>query len=100
MLKGKQRSYLKKLAHNQKPLIQMGKEGASDSFTKQLDELLENKELVKVNVLENSGYEANDISKLANEIAERLAAEYVQAIGRKFVLYRESDEEPEIVLPR
>lgn len=100
MLKGKQRSYLKKLAHNLKPIIQLGKEGPSDKFTKQLDEMLESKELVKVNVLDNSGYESNDINGVANEVAEKLGAEFVQSIGRKFVIYRESDENPEIVLPR
>lgn len=100
MLKGKQRSYLKKLAHNLKPIIQLGKEGPSDKFTKQLDEMLESKELVKVNVLDNSGYESGDINSVANEVAEKLGAEFVQSIGRKFVVYRESDENPEIVLPR
>jgi len=100
MLKGKQRSYLKKMAHNLKPIIQMGKDGPSDSFINQLDDMLESKELVKINVLENSGFEANDISGLANDVAERLGAEFVQAIGRKFVVYREADENPEIVLPR
>ena len=36
----------------------------------------------------------------ANYFVERVGAEYVHSIGRKFVLYREAKEEPEIVLPR
>ena len=36
----------------------------------------------------------------ANEAAEALKAEYVQAIGRKFVLYRESRENKQIELPK
>ena len=37
---------------------------------------------------------------VANEMADRLSAEFVQAIGRKFVLYRESKENKQIELPR
>ena len=36
----------------------------------------------------------------ANEMADRLSAEFVQAIGRKFVLYRESKDNKQIELPR
>jgi len=97
MLNGKQRSYLKGLAHNLKPIIQMGKEGASESFIKQLDEMLEHKELVKVTIHDSAMVGAKEV---ANELAKELKAEFVQAIGSKLVLYREAKEEPEIKLPR
>lgn len=97
MLKGKQRSYLKGLANRLKPIAQIGKHGISDSFINQLDELLENKELVKVNILETSLLSAKEV---ANELAQRTNSEFVQAIGNKFVLYREAKEEPVIELPR
>lgn len=96
MLTGKQRSYLKKLAHVQKPLAQVGKEGLSEGFISQLDQLLELHELVKVNVLENSLIQAKEV---AFEVAEQLNAEFVQAIGNKFTLYRESRENPLILIP-
>lgn len=41
-----------------------------------------------------------DPKEIANELAEELGAEFVQAIGRKFILYRESKENKEIVLPK
>ena len=41
-----------------------------------------------------------DAKDTANEVADMLGAEFVQAIGRKFVLYRRAKEEPQIVLPK
>lgn len=97
MLTNKQRKYLRKMANDIKPLIQMGKDGNKDTFIRQLDMMLEDRELVKVNVLETAPMEANEA---ANYFVERLDAEYVHAIGRKFVLYRKAKEDPQIVLPR
>lgn len=97
MLSNKQRKYLRSLANSIKPMIQMGKDGNKESFIRQLDMMLESHELVKVNVLETSPMSANEA---ANYFVERLEAEYVQDIGRKFVLYREAKEDPEIVLPK
>lgn len=97
MLSNKQRSYLRGLANNLKPIIQMGKDGNKDTFIRQLDIILENHELVKVNVLENSPMTAKEAG---NYFVERLDAEFVQAIGRKFTLYRAAKEDPEILLPK
>lgn len=97
MLSNKQRKYLRGLANSIKPIIQMGKDGNTEAFIRQLDLMLESHELVKVNVLETSPMSAHEA---ANYFVERLEAEYVQDIGRKFVIYREAKEDPEIVLPR
>lgn len=97
MLTNKQRKFLRAMANDIKPIMQLGKDGNKDTFIRQLDIILESHELVKVNVLENAPMSAKEA---ANYFAERLEAEYVHAIGRKFVLYREAKEEPEIVLPK
>ncbi len=96
MLTGKQRSYLKGLANNIDPIFQVGKNGITNNFIKQIDEALEARELIKVKVLNNNLLEAKDI---ANELAVELDAEFVQSIGHKFVLYRESVENKKIQLP-
>ena len=96
MLTGKQRSYLKSIANNLDPLFQMGKNGLTENFIKQVDEALELREIVKINVLKNCFEDPKDI---ANELVEELNAEFVQSIGRKIVIYRESEENKEIVLP-
>jgi RNA-binding protein len=97
MLSNKQRKYLRALANGIKPMIQMGKEGNKETFIRQLDMMLDSHELVKVNVLETSPMSAHEA---ANYFVERLEANYVQDIGRKFVLYREAKEDPQIVLPK
>jgi len=99
MITSKQRSYLRSLAHNIDPLVYMGKQGLTDNVVKELDLCLENRELVKVKLQEGS---LLDPKACANEAAEILGAEFVQVIGRRFVLYRQA-EDPEkriIVLPR
>ncbi len=97
MLTGKQRSYLKGLANKMDPLFQIGKNGISENFIKQMDEALETKELIKVNILQNS---AEDAKEAAFLIAEKIGAEYVQSIGGRFVLYRESEDNKKIELPK
>lgn len=96
MLTGKQRSYLKSKAHTMDPLFQVGKNGITENFVIQIDEALEARELIKVNVLNNSFLEAKDV---AIELIEKLDAEFVQSIGNKFVIYRESEENKRIELP-
>ena len=96
MLTGKQRSYLKTLANGLEDLMQIGKGGVTENVIKQINDALEARELIKIKVLNNSMLEAKEI---ANEISEAVRAEYVQSIGNKFVLYRESKEK-QINLPR
>lgn len=96
MLTGKQRSYLKSLANTRDPIFQLGKNGLTESFIKQVDVVIESKELIKINVLNNSGLEAKQV---AIELANALEAEFVQSMGNKFVLYRESKEDKKIQLP-
>ncbi|MBN2899438.1 MAG: YhbY family RNA-binding protein [Clostridia bacterium] len=96
MLTSKQRAYLRGLANKVQPTIQVGKDGVSRNFTKQLDVILESRELVKVTVLENSGLTAKEAGM---DAAKYTKSEFVQAIGRKFTLYRPSKEDPEIELP-
>lgn len=96
MLTGAQRSYLKGLANQMDPIFQLGKNGITDNFIIQIDEALEARELIKVNVLNNSLLEAKDV---AIELVEATNAEFVQSIGNKFVIYRESEENKKINLP-
>lgn len=96
MLTGKQRSYLKGLAHNLKPLTQLGKDGISDAFLDQVSVLLDQHELIKINVLDNSMESAEHA---AIEVANALNAEFVQAIGNKFVIYRQSRIDPMLEIP-
>ncbi|MGM9936007.1 MAG: ribosome assembly RNA-binding protein YhbY [Candidatus Ornithomonoglobus sp.] len=90
MITGKQRAFLRKLGHDLQPVMQIGKEGLSDTVIGAIDEVLEKRELVKISILESAMLDTRDT---CNETAQRLKAEPVQAIGNKFILYRRAEKE-------
>lgn len=96
MLTSKQRAYLRGLANTLEPIFLIGKGGLNDNMIADIDAALEARELIKVKILNNSMAEPREAS---NEIAERIGAEVVQVIGGKFILYRQSVENPTLVLP-
>ena len=97
MITSKQRSYLRSLAHNIDPTVYIGKAGVTENVIKEIDQCLEARELVKIKLQEGAELDAKTV---ANELAPGLRAEFVQAIGRKFTLYRESKENKQIELSR
>lgn len=96
MLTGKQRAYLKSMANTIEPLFQVGKNGLSDNFIIQVKEALEARELIKIKVLNNS---LLDPTEVARDLSEKTESEFVQSIGSKFVIYKESQENKNIELP-
>lgn len=99
MLTGKQRSYLKSLAHNIEPVVYIGKSDLTDAVKKEIDECLEDHELVKVQIQNGS---VLDPKKTCSQLADELSAEFVQAIGHRFVLYRQAKKKDKrkIIIPR
>lgn len=99
MITSKQRAFLRKMANGTEPVFQIGKGGITDEIIYQLSNVLEARELIKVHVLESAML---DIKPTCNEVAKRLGAEPVQAIGSKFVLYKRAEKEKNrvITLPR
>ena len=97
MLTGKQRSYLRSLANNLQPIFQVGKGGVNDNMIKQFADALEARELIKATVLRNADCETKIVSE---EIAELTQSQVVQVIGSKFVLYKTSEKNAVIELPR
>lgn len=86
-LLGKQVRQLRSMAHHLEPVISIGKNNITDAVVGEASELLEARELIKGTVQEMSDYTAREA---ANELADRLNADVVQVIGRKFSLYRRS----------
>ena len=82
----KQRAYLKVLAMNMTPIIQIGKSSVTPELTQAVEEALEARELIKISVLQNC---LDDPRQMAEVLAERTHSQVVQVIGRKIVLYRE-----------
>lgn len=96
MLTGKQKRYLRSMAHHLNPIFQIGKGGVNDQLITHIEEALETRELIKVSILNNNDDDRNEI---AQEISERSGAELVQVIGKTIVLYKESVNHKEIELP-
>jgi len=90
MLTGKQRSYLKSLAGQIDTAVYIGRSEITETVLREINDYLSAHELVKVKVQEGSELTAREAANIA---AEKLGAEYVQAIGRRFVLYRASEDQ-------
>ena len=88
MITGKQRSGLKRLAQDLRPAVMIGREELTPAVTASIDDYLAAHELVKVRL--QDGAALLDTKETANALAEELGAEFVQAIGRTFVLYRQA----------
>ena len=97
MISSKQRAYLRGLANDLPAIMQIGKGGLSENLLKTFSDALEARELIKLHVLENSGESPKD---LIYALAEALDAEPVAVVGKKIVLYRASEKNPTIELPR
>lgn len=95
MITGKQRAALRSMANTLQPIFQIGKGGIGENLIQQVDEALEARELIKITVLETADVTAREASDI---LSQELGAEAVQSIGRKFVLYRRSKENPRIEL--
>jgi len=92
MLTSSQRAQLKSIASTADTIIMVGKSGVTENVITETENYLRNHELVKGKVLEAALLTAKEV---LTELAERTGAEPVQAIGSKFVLYRENKDIPE-----
>ena len=99
MLTGKQRAYLRGLAQQLQPAVYIGKDNMTAAVVTEMHDYLNAHELLKVKIQEGSDLDAKEA---ANEAAQRLGADFVQAIGRRFVLYRRADDPDKrtIALPK
>ena len=91
----KQRAYLRSLATNLDTIFQVGKGGITEEMCTQIANALEARELIKLSVLENCEYTPRET---ADELAEAVGADVVGVIGRKIILYRESEKHKKIEL--
>lgn len=96
-LTSKQRAHLRSLAHGLKPVVHVGHEGVTAAVAASIVEAFNQRELLKVRVLETA---PGELRETADAIVEAVPDAHVaQTIGRIVVLYRPDPEEPEIRLP-
>ena len=95
MLTSKQRASLRGMANTLDTILYIGKEGITDNTVKEAYDALEARELIKCAVQQGCPLTAREA---VTELCAALEAEPVQCIGRRFVMYRPSKENPRIVL--
>lgn len=96
-LTGKQKSFLRSLAHKLKPVVQVGHQGATEGVLSAVEIALERHELIKVKV---SGESETDVVEIAPALEQGTHSQVAQIIGHTVVLYRRREKDPKIVLPR
>ncbi|MCM3769837.1 ribosome assembly RNA-binding protein YhbY [Priestia aryabhattai] len=96
MLTGKQKRFLRSKAHHLNPIFQVGKGGVNENMIGQIADALEARELLKVSILQNCD---EDRDTVAARLTKGTKAELVQVIGNTIVLYKESRENKQLMLP-
>lgn len=97
MLSGKQRAYLRSLAQKEECILYVGKSGVTEPVIAEAKAALAARELVKGRVQEACMYTAAEAQRL---LCDACGADGVQVIGRVFVLYKKSEKEAKIILPK
>lgn len=98
-LTSSERAYLRGKANTLDAIFQLGKGGINENFLKQIDDVLEARELIKISLLETCEY---SVKEAAEEICRATGAQSVQMIGRKIVLFRAARDKDKrkITLPK
>ncbi|HET9958423.1 MAG TPA: ribosome assembly RNA-binding protein YhbY [Polyangiaceae bacterium] len=96
-LTGAQRRFLRAMAHDFKPIVQIGRGGLTDAVASAIDTALETHELIKVKLSADASLEGDEI---AAGVEQRTGSSVAQVIGHTLLLYRRRAEKPSIVLPK
>lgn len=92
----RQRKYLRRLAHDMKPVVQVGNAGLTDGLLAELNSCLTQHELVKVKVrVENRDLRDQTIG----ELSRITGAEIIQRVGNTVSLFRPRLLDTAITLP-
>jgi RNA-binding protein len=97
VLTGKQRQYLRGLAHPLAPVVRVGKAGVTPSVVAETKKSLRSHELIKVRIDVDASAERRT---LADSLASETDAQVAGVVGKVAILYRAREEEPEIELPK
>jgi len=92
-----QTRFLRGQAHGIKAMLQVGGKGITDALVAEIDAALEHHELIKVKV---GASDRDERDAMIADLAARTESALVQRIGHVAVLYRQSKDRRQIVLPR
>ena len=78
---------LKKQSKSLKPIINIGKNGTTDSQINHINEILKKKKLIKVKFIQ-SALEGKDKKELVDELMKKIDGELVDFVGFSITLYK------------
>ena len=78
---------MKSEANQISPILNIGKNGVTDTLIEELNKQIKANRLVKVRVLK-SAEEGKDVKAIADEIADATRSTLIEVRGRTVVLYR------------
>lgn len=96
-LTGKQRTYLRALAHELEPVVQVGKAGLSESVVEQVRDQIRAHELIKIRFAKECEVQPEDA---AEPLTRDVPCLVVQKVGRVLTVYKRHDHKPKIELPK
>lgn len=93
-----QRQYLRKIAHDLRPVVQLGKQGLTPNVLATIDHALTAHELIKLKFLDYQ----DEKQELSEQIVAELQAHLVAVVGNIAIMYRrQPDPDRRVVeLPR
>lgn len=91
-----QKRFLRKHAHQLKPVVIIGDKGLSENVLNELNQTLEHHELIKVRVKAGDREERDE---LIGTLCAKACCNLVQRIGHIVIIYRPS-KKPKLKLPR
>jgi len=83
-----QRQYLRRLAHQLKPMVQIGKQGLTEGVRMNVDQALETHELIKVKFLEFQ----DEKEALTDDLVQTTESVLIGLIGNVATLYRQQPD--------
>lgn len=92
-LSSAQRKWLRGQAHSLKPIVQVGKQGLTESVLRQVDEALDAHELIKVQAM----VPREEKDAVAERLAGELRAGVAGRIGHIIILFRQHEDPEERV---
>ncbi|MDQ6967088.1 MAG: ribosome assembly RNA-binding protein YhbY [Mariprofundaceae bacterium] len=90
-INSKQRKALKSKAHHLKPVIRIGQHGVSEGVITETNLSLDTHELIKVQIQQGDRDERHAAIEV---LCQQAGAELVHAIGKVFIIYRQSKKQP------
>jgi RNA-binding protein len=92
-----QRDYLRREAHSLKPVVQIGKQGLTESVQASTEQALSARELIKIKFLDFRDQK----QELAEDLAGAVGGMLISVIGNIAILYREQPDpaKRKLVLP-